>query len=277
MPSPSPFVILPRHLAPRRRPWLWALLGVLSLLAAVALGGWLAQQLALTRSSGVSPVELKRQIDDLEQRAQRLRQRNMMLKRSDDVSRLANKELQGDVTERDERIASLEADVAFYERLVGGSAQRQGLSIHSLSMQAESSGAHQFRLTLTQNVKKTQLSRGTVRLQIEGVRGGNLQTLDWDALMQSEDAAPLAFSFKYFQQIEGTVMLPADFTPHRVRVSVEGESGRSDRTLAWAETQAPTEAPAAAEIQAPARTQALMQTEALTESPAPTETPPEGV
>lgn len=241
MPPNSSFVIVPRHLIPRRRVWPWLLLWLATLALAAAAAFWYAGQ--QRTATGVSPEDLTRQVSDLETRAERLRQRNMMLKRSDDVSRLANKELQGDLAERDERIAALEADVAFYERLVGGSAQRQGLTIHSLVMQQEASGAQHFRLTLTQNVKKTQLSRGSVRLAIEGVSGGRLRELDWNELLQAEDAPALSFSFKYFQQIEGTVMLPDDFTPHRVRVRIEGESGRSERTLTWAETQAATSEP----------------------------------
>jgi hypothetical protein len=240
MPQPSPYVIVARGEARRRGGgWLW-LLWLISIVAAAAAALWWGQRLPAVDGSGESVVELRARVTELEDRLASLRQRNVILKRSDDVSRVANQELQQNLAERDERIAALEADVAFYLRLAGASAQRQGLSIHSLSMQAEADGAHHFALTLTQNIKRTQLSRGSVRLAIEGVSAGQLKELDWDALLQTENAPPLNFEFRYFQQLEGTVMLPADFTPHRVRVLVEGESGRSERSLAWAETQAET-------------------------------------
>lgn len=237
MPPSSPYVIVARGEAARRRGgWLW-LLWLLSLAGAAAAGLWGAERFAAVDAAGASVEELQTRVTELEDRLANLRQRNVMLKRSDDVSRSANQELQQDLAERDERIAALEADVAFYLRLAGASAQRQGLSIHSLSVRAEADGAHHFALTLTQNIKRTQLSRGNVRLAIEGVSAGQLKELDWDALLQTEDADPLPFEFRYFQQLEGTVMLPADFTPHRVRVLLDGESGRSERSLAWSETQ----------------------------------------
>lgn len=240
MSDPSPFIIVPRGEAGRRLGLgLW-LLWLLSLMAVGAAVYRLAPAPALSPTDGPSIDELSEQVDSLEERVNRLRQRNVILKRSDEVSRTANHELQRDLADRDERIAALEADVAFYERLVGGSAQRQGLSIHSLSMRAGNSGARHFRLTLTQNVKTTQLSRGSLRLSIDGVRDGQLTKLDWADLLQVEQAEPLAFAFKYFQQIEGTVMLPAGFTPHSVKVSVDGGSGRSERTIPWAETQPAT-------------------------------------
>ncbi len=233
MSSDSPFVIVPRAVSGQRRRWpLVSLLWLLSL-AAVGWGVHYWLQVGAVEGGG-TPEEQRRTVGDLQARLDSLRQRNVILKRSDDISREANQQLQRDIAERDERIASLEADVAFYERLVGGSAQRQGLSIHSLGLQAEPSGAWLFRLTLTQNVKKTQLSRGRARLSVEGVQDGQMRELGWAELTQT-DAPTLEFAFKYFQQVEGNVMLPAGFTPHRVKVSVEGEAGRAERSFAWSE------------------------------------------
>jgi hypothetical protein len=243
MNSNSPFVIVPRAGSARRgRGPLIAALWLLSLLlAAWAVARW---QSPVQGSEGESAQELRQSVSDLQARLDSLRQRNVILKRSDDISREANQQLQRDIADRDERIASLEADVAFYERLVGGSAQRQGLSIHSLALRSEPSGAWLFRLTLTQNVKKTQLSRGRIQLSVEGVQGGQMRELDWAALTVSEAPAP-EFAFKYFQQIEGNVVLPADFAPHRVRVSLAGEAGSAERSFSWSEVTLETPAAAA--------------------------------
>ena len=59
------------------------------------------------------------------------------LARSDQISRDANRDLQGTLAERDEEIAGLRADVAFYERFVGSTAQRRGLNVHELHMQRQ--------------------------------------------------------------------------------------------------------------------------------------------
>ena len=44
---------------------------------------------------------------------------------------------------------------------------------------------------------------------------------------------PQDYAFRYFQQLEGSVMLPPDFTPQRVRVSLRGEGAAVDQTMAW--------------------------------------------
>src|SRR3546814_8764360 len=76
---------------------------------------------------------------DLDQRAQveALEQQVATLKRSDQISRDANRDLQGTLAERDEEIAGLRADVAFYERFVGATGQRRGLTVHQLHLQPQ--------------------------------------------------------------------------------------------------------------------------------------------
>ena len=49
------------------------------------------------------------------------------------------------------------------------------------------------------------------------------------------------YSFRYFQQLNGSVMLPADFTPQRVRVSLRGDSASLDQAIAWEKLSATTD------------------------------------
>ncbi len=234
MPASTPFEIVPRRLPSTRRRVLLTLAAMLALLAAYALGaGWLWPD-AL---GGPGIAELQQQIATLSDELERARQRNTMLKRSDDVSHAANQQLQSDIESRDERIAALEADVSFYERLVGGSAQRQGLSVHSLQVGDLGDGTYRFQVTLTQNLKKTQLSRGELSLSIEGTQAGKLTVLDWDALLDKAAAPAAKFEFKYFQQVEGSFTLPAGFVPLRVLVHTRGEAGSLERSINWEEAK----------------------------------------
>ena len=175
-----------------------------------------------------------------------LQQRVATLGRSDQISREANRDLQGTLAERDEEIAGLRADVAFYERLVGATAQRRGLSVHALAMQAQSvqernGSAWHFKSTLTQNLNRGAVSAGRLTLEIEGSNNGKLQTLDWDALRQQQGAEGIEYSFKYFQQIEGDVFLPEGFSPVRVSVHLQPRSGAAvEHSFTWAEATGST-------------------------------------
>ncbi|MDE2257242.1 MAG: hypothetical protein KGK05_05705, partial [Xanthomonadaceae bacterium] len=78
---------------------------------------------------------------------------------------------------------------------------------------------------------------GRVRLSVDGIRAGKLATLAWTDLAPNQDASGLPFSFKYFQQVGGTVMLPAGFAPNRVHVEADagGDMGRADQDFAWSD------------------------------------------
>ena len=91
-----------------------------------------------------------------------------------------------------------------------------------------------FRVTLTQNMKKAATSAGTLELAVDGVRGAKLTALGWRDLTQNAQAEPIKFQFKYFQQLDGSLMLPEGFQPNRVTVSAKSEGGEEVRqAFAW--------------------------------------------
>lgn len=174
-----------------------------------------------------------KQLAEQEEQLKELKQQVSTLKRSDQISRNANIELQSTLAERGEEISGLRADVDFYERLVGSTGQRQGLRVHEAKFAAESAGTWRYTVTLTQNLNRGAISKGSMRFAVDGVRGGKLSTLKWDELLQKPAAPGKPFSFRYFQQLEDSVMLPSGFTPQRVRVSLNGNGKAVDQTFAW--------------------------------------------
>jgi len=162
-----------------------------------------------------------------------LKTRIAVLERSEQVAKAAVGDLQQTVREREEEIESLRSDLAFYGRLVGGG-KREGLAVHVLKIRRlPNSQAWNFIATLTQNFKRGQDTKGRVTLSIEGVESGKLATLDWAALTQGQDPSGIEYNFKYFQQVNGTIMLPAGFQANRIRVRADGDAGRVEQDFAW--------------------------------------------
>lgn len=163
-----------------------------------------------------------------------LKSRLAVVERSDQVSREALAQMQATLRDREEEIAGVRADLAFYGRLVGG-AKREGLAVHSLSISPViDSRAWNFSTTLTQNFKRGPETRGHLTLSVSGVAEGKLQTLDWNELGQQQSSG-MPYAFKYFQQINGTIMLPDGFEPNRVRAIADGEGGRAEQEFPWDE------------------------------------------
>jgi hypothetical protein len=208
---------------------------LLVFLAALLFGAWGLWQVGRTaKAPPCDPVA-----------NEELAQRVSTLTRSDQVSREANTRLQAVLAEREEEIAGLRADVQFYERLVGATGQRRGLSVHALRMRPQQAGAWHFTAVLTQNLERGSISSGRVTLAVEGSQGGRLQRLDWGTLRQQPAAPGVEYSFRYFQEVEGDVFLPAGFTPVRVIVRLQPSRGAAvEHSVTWADATAPASASA---------------------------------
>ncbi len=162
-----------------------------------------------------------------------LKARIAILERSEQVAKAALADLQRTLRDREEEIAGVRTDLAFYGRLVGGQ-RREGLAIHALTLSpVAGSRAWNLRATLTQNFKRGAETKGRFVVSVTGVREGQLATLSWGELTQQSSDGGIAYAFKYFQQIDGTIMLPEGFEPNRVRATAEGDGGKAEQEFNW--------------------------------------------
>jgi hypothetical protein len=212
---------------------------------AVAMGGiwlvslglawhWAAHRAAPTLAETARRMHAaEQQLAAQRSRLRDLSQRETTLSVSDRISREANGDLQGTLAERDEEISALRADVAFYERLVGPTQQRKGLNVFSSEFIAGTGAAWHYQIVLTQNLNRGAISQGQMRFFIEGVRAGKLATINWNELHQQPSVPGQTYSFRYFQTLDGRVMLPRDFTPQRVRVVLDNEGVAVEQAFDW--------------------------------------------
>jgi len=226
-PPPPP----PTHAHPHAPvPHGWVYLAVGLFLAALGFGVWGVWNVFFAAGDAQAVAAVRT-------RADRLSQEVSTLRRSDQISRDANRDLERTLAERDEEIASLRADIAFYERFVGATGQRRGLSVHTLEMRPQDGGVWHFVATLTQNVNRGAVNDGRLTLSVEGTRGDRMEKLAWPALRKQPNAPGQTYSFKYFQQLEGEILLPADFKPLRVTVRLVPQSGSAvEQSFPWPET-----------------------------------------
>jgi hypothetical protein len=207
-------------------------------LLALGFGAW-----GLWRVFAPPPGDARPQLRAQQQRIGDLEQQVATLSRSDQISRDANRDLQRTLAERDEEIAGLRADLAFYERFVAGTAPRHGLGVQALQLRNESGRAWHFTATLTQTATRDAINRGTLALAIEGTRAGRMQRLDWAALRQQPGAPGVGYAFKYFQQVEGDLLLPPELQPIRVIARLQPQGGEAiEQSFTWRDA---TAAPAA--------------------------------
>ncbi len=227
---PPPRLVVRRHDdAGHRRNWLW--LG-LAWLVSLLLTAWLVSLLG-PRSLPV--VSDHRQQKALLAQVEDLKQQIANLQRAAQVNEVATRSLRGTLAQREEELNGLRTDLGFYSRLVGGDAQRQGLKLQEVKLQPiTGSRGWNLDLSLTQNAKRGDEVSGNALVSVEGLRGDEVARLDWPDLGDATQKDGLPFRFTYFQQLHGTIVLPPDFRPTRLRIRIQPSSGEPvERAVAW--------------------------------------------
>ncbi|MDT8319032.1 MAG: hypothetical protein RQ826_00755 [Xanthomonadales bacterium] len=163
---------------------------------------------------------LSDEVAALSLRLERAQARSTVLQREVDVVRRANRILRDQESARQAELGRLQGELDFYRRLVGTGGSQPGLAVYEAEiLPTESSQVFQFVLTLTQNTRRASIISGELQLEIEGTLDDQPLALDWERLRQTA-ASETRFRFKYFQQVEGFLSLPAGFSPLRVRVTL---------------------------------------------------------
>lgn len=228
---PPPILVVRPHRTARRWRWPLALMVLwLASLAAVPYVmryfGVVNEQIVATRSQSERDALL---------------QKVAVAERAAQVARSANADLQQSLRDRQEEIAGLRADLAFYSKLTDGRSKPEGLAVHGIRVQPGAAPrVYDFTVTLTQTLKSGQIASGRVRVAVHGITNGTLATVSWQQLAPNQATSGVPFSFKYFQQVSGTVMLPEGFTPNRIVVDADAGSdmGRAEQEFAWADALA---------------------------------------
>jgi hypothetical protein len=196
-------------------------------------------------TSSVAPAteELQQNLDfvagelaTIKQRLARLQARQVVVEREAEVLRQANRILRETESERQAELGRLQSELDFYRRLAGSGGAQSGLDVYRAEIvPTESRQVFRFILTLTQNIQRASMISGRVRIDIEGTLDNRPVNLRWAQISDGEAPEP-AFRFKYFQQLEGYLVLPDGFDPLRISLTLESKNQRKPvvRTFDWA-------------------------------------------
>jgi hypothetical protein len=122
-------------------------------------------------------------------------------------------------------------ELAFYRGIVAPADGSSGLKIQELSVTAgPASSEYRLRLVLVMaSARHDRSVSGSVSLALEGAHDGNPVSYSLEELVGDSDAA-IGFSFRYFQDFERELTLPAGFVPDRIMVEVNPK-GRSAKVI----------------------------------------------
>ncbi len=148
-----------------------------------------------------------------------------------DVHKNAVDELRVELRSLHQKIASLGEEVTFYKSLMAPGEVQQGLKIDGLEIKPRAEGGFTFELLLTQIALRRTYIGGEVRIDVIGQKD-KTQVVKSLTELDYEQAYPLKFKFRYFQDITGSFNLTADFVPEKILVTAK-QNGKDELQVSF--------------------------------------------
>lgn len=161
--------------------------------------------------------------------ADELRRQITVLQTSQEIDRETYALVESNLSELQLRIQIQEEELAFYQGIISPEDGYAGLRIQSINFTATELEQHYIlRVVLVQSISHDRRVTGVVRVHIEGSRAGEADELSPDEILIDAESGNIPYAFRYFQGLQGEVVLPADFEPDQVNVEIrpQGAGGR---------------------------------------------------
>jgi hypothetical protein len=208
---------------------------------------YLAFELGRYRS-GYSILDHRRETQALAERlaeergvSDELRRQLAIAETASDIDRATYSQVESTLGDLQAQIQEQEEELVFYRGIVSPQDGVAGLRIQSLEvLPSDGEGRYLLRLLLVQAIQHSRRVSGAVKLQLEGMQGGQLSTFDVAELAAPGEPYDMDYEFRYFQGLEAELALPVAFEPHKVVVEIwpnEARAERINQTFDW-----PTEA-----------------------------------
>lgn len=140
-----------------------------------------------------------------------------------EVDQEAHEQLRESLASSESRLAALDEELQFYRRIVVPPEGRSGLRVRSFEVRpGDAPRDYRLSLLVVQNPQRSGRAEGRLELRLQGRMAGEEASLALAAL----GAAPQAYEFLYFQDLEFEVTLPEGFAPESADVTLHPE-GRS--------------------------------------------------
>jgi hypothetical protein len=153
------------------------------------------------------------------------------------VDRQALVEVQEMMVGLRETNAQLEEDVLFYRQIMSPENDETGLSIGQLDLSAtEEENRIRYHIELKQLANNENLISGYANFNILGAQNGNEISFPLRSLAQDESQLDIRLQFRYFQNIEGELIIPENFIPEAVQILAvsQGDNAKTvQKNFAW--------------------------------------------
>ncbi|GMR16243.1 MAG: hypothetical protein BMS9Abin31_0562 [Gammaproteobacteria bacterium] len=223
------------------RPWkskfVWGIV-----LLVLLIGGWTLFDYGRflagydSRDAGNEIEGLLQTQEHLEKRIEGLREDKAVLQRAAQIERKAYNELDTTLKILQAEILEHKEELAFYRGIVSPKDSSSGLYLQNFYLsQNGDTRSYRYKVVLTQVLKNSRLVSGKVKLQFDGLLNGESKMLELKNVT-AKKVRDLNYRFKYFQNVEGVVEFPEEFSLLRVKVQILPRGRQRDvieKTIEW--------------------------------------------
>ncbi|MBL6691155.1 MAG: hypothetical protein ISP91_12250 [Pseudomonadales bacterium] len=213
----------------------------MAFLVALAAFSWLTYQygknegLALKIEVVEEKEHISQQLTESRRMIESMQQQIADLQVGGQIDDKANEEVRLTIESLQEEIAQLNEEINFYKGVMVPNAADKGLRIERLDVSSNVPGRVKYSLLLTQVVDKHDYVQGGVQISVLGQEAGLEKRFNLSELDDDKDDS-IRFSFRYFQNINGELVVPEGFEPREVMIVAQSSGAnaqRLEKTFDW--------------------------------------------
>ncbi|MGI9289567.1 MAG: DUF6776 family protein [Pseudomonadales bacterium] len=173
---------------------------------------------------------LQRVVDNSAHDNEQLQRQLAQVQMDADIDRRATSEVREEIAGLNKKIADLSKEISFYKGLMAPTAEERGLRIRSLDVVAsDDPRKYELKLVLQQLAVEHKILYGYATINIVGKQNGSEIVLSLGDVSKQIDGNKVRVRFKYYQNIEGTLLLPEGFEPQGIAVVIDAKAKKARR------------------------------------------------
>ncbi len=215
----------------------WRRIGLTVLVLALLVSAWGIFEYGRYRAGydRISFKDIRQKLEQsnatFEAELRKLRKEKLDLEQTMRIESQAYAQVRKDLMGLQDELLELKEELEFYRGIVSPNDANRGLQIQRFTV-AKGSGERSwhYKLVLTRVLKNRGTARGTAEILVEGVstESGITKQLALSGISVPR-VQQLRYNFKYFQNIEGEIELPAGFIPSRA-ILILRPGGKGNKT-----------------------------------------------
>ncbi len=157
-------------------------------------------------------------------------QRVIMLEKGGEVDRRSTEGLRQNLVDLRNQIATLQEEVAFYKGIMAPSTRKQDLRIQKLDIEPTlEERRYRYKVVITQVGTNQRFVSGLAGVNMVGVLNGAQKVFGLRDVSDDVQDYGIKYRFRYFQEIEGDLVLPEGFTAESVEVVLQTNGSKANR------------------------------------------------